>query len=256
MAGGNQNFKELQTNIFAALVETTRTVGLIVREDLAFHRSSNPSVGPLLDRQASRLLNLAQGLLKIATLGTEVPTPQIQDADAVEENWGGVVDVVDNLLEKTDACLDEYTGVIKISTPLEDTRATAIDTLKKRSLHQISVTPHVAKPQNGFLRAPNNNEKTPFKPLLRSKPHAILPLTQSLTRVTGDDGLEGYESHITFFGGIYEYFLMHCTAGTQIPTNTKLQSFGILMRCIPNLIPLISRPLLLRKLRSLILRKP
>lgn len=190
MAGGDLNFKELQANISAALVETTRTVGQIVREDLAFHRSSNPSVGPVLDRQASRLLNLAQGLLKIATVGTEVPTPQIQDADAVEENWGGVVDVVDNLLEKTDACLDEYTGVIKRSTPGEDTRANGNDKSKKQSFHQISITPHTAKPQNSFLRAPNNNEKTPFKPLLRSKPHAVLPLAQSLIRVTGDDGME------------------------------------------------------------------
>lgn len=190
MAGRDLKFKELQANISAALVETTRTVGQIVREDLAFHRSSNPSVGPVLDRQASRLLNLAQGLLKIATLGTEVPTPQIQDADAVEESWGGVVDVVDNLLEKTDACLDEYTGVIKRSTPLEDARATSNVNPKKQSLHRISSTPHTTKPQNGFLRAPNNNEKTPFRPLLRSKPHAILPLTQSSTLVTGDDGLD------------------------------------------------------------------
>ena len=182
MAGGDLNFKELQANISAALLETTRTVGQIAREDLAFHRASNPSLGPVLDRQASRLLNLAQGLLKIATVGTEVPTPQIQDADAVEENWGGVVDVVDNLLEKTDACLDEYTGVIKRSTTREDTRPTGNG--------QMSITPHTTKPQNSFLRAPNNNEKTPFKPLLRSKPHAILPLTQSLIPVTGDDGIE------------------------------------------------------------------
>lgn len=195
MADG-KNFRELQASISAALVETTRTVGQIVREDLAFHRSSNPSVGPVLDRQASRLLNLAQGLLKIASLGTEVPTPKIQDADSVEENWGGIVDVVDNLLEKTDACLDEYTGVIKKSTSLEDNHANG--NLKKSSLHQKSITKHIAKPQNDFLKPPNNNEKAPFKPLLRSKPHAILPLTQSLNPVMGDDGLERYEFYLPF----------------------------------------------------------
>lgn len=194
MAG--EDLKELQASISAALVETTRTVGQIAHEDLAFHRSSNPSVGPILDRQASRLLNLAQGLLKIATLGTEVPTPQIQDADAdsVEESWGGVVDVIDNLLEKTDACLDEYTGVIKKSTHLEDIHATSNS--KRQSLHQKSNTQHIAKPQNGFLKAPKNNETTPFKPLLRSKPHAILPLAQSLIPVMGDDGLARYDSHL------------------------------------------------------------
>ena len=195
MASGGLNFRELQASISAALVETTRTVGQIVREDLAFQRSSNPSVGPVLDRQASRLLNLAHGLLKIATLGTEVPTPQIQDADSVEESWGGIVDVVDNLLEKTDACLDEYTGVITKPASLEDGHHHATGSLKKQQQSQHQTPQLVAKPQNGFLKAPNNNEKTPFKPLLHSKPHAILPLTHSLTRVKGDDGLERYGFH-------------------------------------------------------------
>lgn len=193
MAGG-RDFRELQASVSAALVETTRTVGQIVREDLAFHRSSNPSVGPILDRQALRLLTLAQGLLKIATLGTEVPTPQIQDADSVEENWGGVVDVIDNLLEKTDACLDEYTGVIKKSTSQQDDYTSGNS--KEKSSHEIPR--HITKPQNGFLKAPNNHERAPFKPLLRSKPHAIIPLTQSLSLVTGEDGLERYESHLFF----------------------------------------------------------
>lgn len=188
MADEGLNFKELQASISAALVETTRTVGQIAREDLAFHRSSNPSVGPILDRQASRLLNLAQGLLKIATLGTELSTPQLQDADAVEDNWGGIVDVVDNLLEKTDACLDEYTGVIKKSTSLENSYPTGNS--KKQLLHKQLSTQPIAKPQNGFLKAPRNNETTPFKPLLRSKPHAILPLAQSLIPIAAVDGLE------------------------------------------------------------------
>ena len=195
MAGEDPNFKELQASISAALVETTRTVGQIAREDLAFHRSSNPSVGPILDRQASRLLNLAQGLLKIATLGTELPTPQLQDADAVEDNWGGIVDVVDNLLEKTDACLDEYTGVIKKSTALENSYP--ISNPKKQLLHKQLSTQQIAKPQNGFLKAPRNNETTPFKPLLRSKPHAILPLTQSLIPIAAINGLERYRFRLT-----------------------------------------------------------
>ena len=194
MAGKDLNFKELQASISAALVESTRTVGQIAGEDLNFHRSSNPSVGSIIERQASRLLNLAQGLLKIATLGTEVPTPQLQDADSVEENWGGIVDVVDNLLEKTDACLDEYTGVIKKSAHFEDTYSTVSS--KKKSLHKNPIALEIAKPQHGFLKVPKNNERTPFKPLLRSKPHAIIPLTQSLVPLVEDDGLErcGFQS--------------------------------------------------------------
>jgi exosome complex exonuclease RRP6 len=192
MADEGLNFKELQANISATLVETTRTVGEIAREDLAFHRSSDPSLGSILDKQASRLLNLAQGLLKIATLGTELPSPQLQDADSVEENWGGIVDVIDNLLEKTDACLDEYTGVIRKSNPFGDSQSAGGS--KKQVPRKKQNRQEVEKPQNGFLKVPRNNETTPFKPLLRSKPHAILPLTQSLTPIVAEDGSERYDN--------------------------------------------------------------
>lgn len=199
MAVEDLNFKELQAGVSASLVETTRIVGQIAREDLAFHRSSNPSIGPILDRQASRLLNLVQGLLNISTSGTEVITPPIRDADSVEENWGGVVDVIDNLLEKTDACLDEYTGLIKKSTSFEDGQSTSNS--KKQLPRRKLDTQQIAKPQKDFLKAPRNNETRPFKPLLRSKPHAVLSLKQSLTPITADDGLERYLFYLSLEAG-------------------------------------------------------
>lgn len=196
MAGEKSTFKDLQTSISAALIETTRTIGQIANEDLSFHRSSVPTVGPILDRQASRLLNIAQGLLKVATLGTEVPTPQLQDADSVEESWSGIVDVIDNLLEKSDACIDEYTGVIKKSTAVEDRHS--IVSPRKQPLQKKTIAPKISKPQNGFLKPSRNNETTPFKPLLSSKPHAIIPFVQSLKLVTEEDGLERYESQFIY----------------------------------------------------------
>ena len=97
------HFKDLKNGISSALIDTTRTAGQISNEDLAFHRSSNPSVIPLLEQQNTRLLQLAQKLTRIATSGTELSAPQISDGDSVEDNWKVIVDVFDNLLEKADA---------------------------------------------------------------------------------------------------------------------------------------------------------
>lgn len=116
-----QDFKSLQDQVQSALIATTRTAGQIASEDLSFHRSFNKEVGTALDEQSQRLLSLASALLKSAASIAELRAPVLEDADDVENNWRNVVDVVDSLLEKSDTCLDEYTGVIKRKDP------TAID---------------------------------------------------------------------------------------------------------------------------------
>jgi exosome complex exonuclease RRP6 len=60
-------------------------------------------------------------LLNSAASISETRSSPLQDIDDVDNNWRGVVDVVDSLLEKADASLDEYTGVIKRkSSPIID----------------------------------------------------------------------------------------------------------------------------------------
>jgi len=108
-----QDLKSLQDQIQAALISTTRTTGQISSEDLGFQRSLNPEVGTALDEQSERLLSLATALLKSAASISQLRAPALEEADDVENNWRGIVDVVDSLLEKSDTCLDEYTGVIK-----------------------------------------------------------------------------------------------------------------------------------------------
>ena len=109
----SKDFKSLQENIQAVLIATTRTAGQVSSEDIAFQRSLDPDVGKALDEQSARLLALSSSLLKSAATISGVQVPAWNDADDVENSWRGVVDVVDTLLEKTDICLDEYTGVTR-----------------------------------------------------------------------------------------------------------------------------------------------
>ncbi len=113
------DFKSLQDRISSSLVATTRTAGQISAEDLPFQRSLDPEIASTLDEQNERLLSLANRLVGIVTSGTEVEAPLLEDADALENNWRGVVDVVDRLLEKADTSLDEYTGIIKRLSPAQ-----------------------------------------------------------------------------------------------------------------------------------------
>ena len=193
MASDN-SFAELKERISSALVETTKTSGLVANEDLAFQRSLNPAVAQQLDKQSARLLGLARGLAKVAVADTEVSPPQFEDVDSLEDNWRGVVDVVDNLLEKSDACLDEYTGVVKRPSPSEPENASGAPiSSKKQRPDKLYRTQNIPKPQLLFAKAPSNKQTTPFKPLLQTKPHAIIPLEESLKLEAGDDGIKQYD---------------------------------------------------------------
>ena len=187
------SFKTLKNHISQALIDTTRTANHISNEDLAFQRSSNPSFGPLLEQQNIRLLGLARRLTRCAASGSGVADPHIIDANSVEDNWKEIVDVVDNLLEKADACLDEYSGVIRTSTAAQEelTNKTAT-TAAKQKPGKAHRTQNIAKPQLSFDNIPTNDETTPFKPLLRTKPNAIVALAESIKLVAAADGSKQY----------------------------------------------------------------
>ena len=187
------SFKDLKHQISQALVDTTRTASQISNEDLAFQRSSNPSLGSLLEQQNSRLLGLARRLASSAISGSGVTAPHIVDADSVESNWNEIVEVFDNLLEKADACLDEYSGVIRtsITTQEEQTKKAATASVKQKP-SKTHHTENIVKPQLSFESIPTNDETTPFKPLLRTKPNAIVSLEESLKLVTAADGTKQY----------------------------------------------------------------
>lgn len=77
---------------------------------------------------------------------------------------------------------------------------------------------NIIKPQNAFDRKVNNFDTGPWKPLLTTKPHATVPLDQSLaTFVDGDDTTQ-YDHLIFLPLSVYSTFYMRqCVAdGTQM----------------------------------------
>jgi exosome complex exonuclease RRP6 len=182
----SSDFSTFQEKVTSALIRNTKTINKIGDEDVDFHRTSSTEFAENLDEQSSRLLSLTSSLLKVATGGTDIKPPVLEDEDAIEDNWRGIVDVIDNLLEKADACLDEFTGIIKkLSPPQQDRIREATNRQQEKKFPTIyDYGPSkIPKPQLLFRNAPNNHDTSPFRPLLKSKPHAIVPLEQSLQLV-------------------------------------------------------------------------
>ncbi|KAE8380011.1 ribonuclease H-like domain-containing protein [Aspergillus bertholletiae] len=177
------DFPPFQQRLTSSLVQVTRTVGQLSAEDLSFHRTSSAELSESIDEQSGRILSLTSSLLKAATAGTDLRAPTLQDEDSIEDNWRGVVDVIDALLERADACLDEFTGVIKRLSPSQQeetaAKATKKTTSKFPTIYDYGPS-KIPKPQLQFERQVDNSDSSPFKPLLRAKPHAVVPLEESI----------------------------------------------------------------------------
>lgn len=189
------DFKTLQNEIQPGLLDITRTVGRITAEDLTFQRSLNREVRTALDEQSERLLSLASALIKSAASISDLRSPILEDVEDVENNWRNVVDVVDSLLEKSDSCLDEYTGLIKRNDTAEsDIKNEPRSKFKKQgsTLNQSMRTQNIVKPQLAFEKKPDNNDTSPWKPFLTTKPHAIVSLEDSLELFINDYNQEQY----------------------------------------------------------------
>ena len=176
------DFKAFQDKVQQSLVNATKTAGQLSAEDLSFHRSSSHKLSKSLDAQNTRLLQLTNRLLKAATKDTQITPPKLRNQEDVEDKWRSTVDVIDDLLEKSDACLDEFTGMIKrLSPSLQDGAATPPKaTERAQKVPSIFSTHLMPKPQLHFQRPVANHDTAKFKPLLQSKPHAVVPLEESI----------------------------------------------------------------------------
>jgi exosome complex exonuclease RRP6 len=182
-----QDFKSIQDAIQAALVATTRTAGTLAQEDLSFQRSLNPDVAEALDDANARLLALSSNILKSAAALTESNVaPILNEQDDVDNHWRGIVDVVDGLLEKADVSLDEYKGVVKRKDP----PGLGSEPAAKKRLGNNFRNQNLVKPQLAFEVKIDNFPTGPWRPLLENKPHAIVPLKDSLRTVTNEFGQE------------------------------------------------------------------
>ncbi|KAL7805807.1 ribonuclease H-like domain-containing protein [Trichoderma aethiopicum] len=187
----SQDFSSLQEGIQKALISTIKSANRIASNDLAFQRTVNPDVAEQLDNQTSRILDLSTRLLSSAAKACGVKAPKLEDPEDVDMNWRKVVDVVDSVLEKADRALDEYTGLIK-QRDNGDSDSNS-KTKQAKSTSKVIRNANVKKPQLDFEIPPNNFPDGPWKPLLTEKPHAKVPLEESLVTFVGDNGTTQYK---------------------------------------------------------------
>lgn len=63
---------------------------------------------------------------------------------------------------------------------------------------------NILKPQNAFEVKPDNSDTSPWKPLLTKKPHASVPLDESVGTFSNENGTIQYD-YTLFLPRVYKF---------------------------------------------------
>ncbi|KAH9480124.1 Exosome complex exonuclease rrp6 [Psilocybe cubensis] len=157
----------------SALTATRKSAGLPA--DLAFHRSMDRDLEQELDAFSQRVLGVTNKLLGLVSTQSRKGKAKLENEDDVVDNFHAlVVDSMDQLLERTDICLDEFWG--KNKAP-----AIAINPPKPKKSHTgekghvVQHAANLSKPQLLFPKKADNSD-SPWYPTLSHKYNAKVPL--------------------------------------------------------------------------------
>lgn len=176
----------MSAEIFDNLIEIVKTANQLYAQDVDFFRTWDKSLKRHSKAESSRLLNMSKQLAQAAGAPFEDPNTY----------WNDVVHTFDLLIDKVDNCIfekDQNKQRLSVNASFDDARP-------KKS----QVPKAIAKPQ---LSTPVDNTLRPFKPLLRKKPHALVPLEKSLEKQKpdSDHALEYYGQPYSVEIESYEY---------------------------------------------------
>ncbi|KAF8989034.1 hypothetical protein BDQ17DRAFT_1393351 [Cyathus striatus] len=199
------NFEQVTAQLQSSVLKATRTsAGLPL--DIVFHRSIDPAFANDVDKVTSRVLGLTNKLLGLAgtvNVGAGKGKKRLESEDDVLDRFQSiVVDVVDQMFERTDTCLDEFLGRIKAPAiavnPIETSKKTLKPTVKGGFLEPgLQHASTLRKPQLNFKKKPENND-SPWIPGLKHKFNAKVPLGSALVDV-GEDENKLMTSHPYYY---------------------------------------------------------
>jgi exosome complex exonuclease RRP6 len=147
-------------------------------DDFAFYSTAQPGFTDSSAQATTKLSDIIRAISEFVKSTALIP-------DDISESavYDMVVDLIDGLLESSDAQLDSIEGKKARAVSGNVSLSLALD--KDRLLQTTSLD--IPKPQLKFLTEIENSRENPFRPKLRSKPHALVPLNLQDTRPCPDD---------------------------------------------------------------------
>lgn len=182
------------SSVFSSLVSTIRAASGVGAQDISFYRQLDKDLNESAAGASSDLLGLASSIMQAVVPG-EVDDLPSNDLNGLNDNWHDISHVLDTLSERIDVALEQHQKGDNDTTADGDASnkpLTLKDGTNGESNANIErLSKNLPKSQNKFKRPVDNSPNKPFKPLLTSKPHAMVPFEESiaLTSPSNDDVL-------------------------------------------------------------------
>ncbi|KDR77424.1 hypothetical protein GALMADRAFT_209792 [Galerina marginata CBS 339.88] len=187
----------------SALAATRKSAGL--PSDIAFHRSMDRELSQDLDAFSERVLKMTNRLLGlVATVDYAQGhkgkgKAKLENQDDVVDNFHAlVVDSMDQMLERTDTCLDEFLGrnkapAVSINPPIISKKSKEKKSASSKGPPEsgrlepvVQHAAYLSKPQLLFEKKVDNSD-TPWYPTLSHKYNAKVPLGHVYTDPGAED---------------------------------------------------------------------
>ncbi|KAG7694248.1 hypothetical protein KL929_003948 [Ogataea haglerorum] len=180
-----------------SLISLIRLSSAVNAKDISFYNSIDATVKSESTALNQHLIDLLNELLPNAFSISSDQDGQLH-ADKKDENWKVVSSVLDTLFENAEIALEEGTKKEQTSHAKDEfTYLDENDTSGTRKSTPQSLK--IEKPQLLFKTPVNNFETSPFKPLITSKPNALIPLQKSVQLVcAAPDVPEHYENPYSY----------------------------------------------------------
>lgn len=189
MASKNQDV------LLSKVINVVRTASSLAGQDVDFYRNLDREFSKVLKSKSDKLADMANEI--ILSIDEHHESFELKEED-ISGLWNDFGNIMDNLLEMSDHSLDKLNRAMNSKSSGAD-----LQYLGDFSGKSFSPAKRVEKPQLKFKTSIDNSENHPFIPLLKEKPNALKPLSESLRLIEDEENNPSHYPHP------YEYEIDH-----------------------------------------------
>ncbi|KOG99067.1 exosome nuclease subunit RRP6 [Saccharomyces eubayanus] len=181
--------------LLSKIVNVIRAASSLAAQDVDFYRNLDRDFSNILQSKSNKLTEMVNGI--VHSIDEHHDSLELKEEE-ISDLWKDFGNIMDNLLEKSDHSLDNLNR-----TSNSNNSAADLQYLGDFSGKDSHPTKRVEKPQLKFRTPIDNSESHPFLPLLKEKPNALKPLSDSLRMIETEENSPGHYPHP------YEYEIDH-----------------------------------------------
>ncbi|KAG7660732.1 RRP6 [[Candida] subhashii] len=169
--------QDIFADVLPKLVATIRASSSLAAQDVNFYKSVDSNLAEDIDASAKRLMNICNDLIRVTDDTSETKMEFGQENITSDVSWNPIGNVLDSIFEKIDYAFDQAT-----KKSVSKAEGKSLEYLDDGSQTTSGNEPgkRTTKPQLKFKTPIDNSESHPFKPKLKSKPHALISFEETL----------------------------------------------------------------------------